>query len=165
MNICLLLSVVLHLCNELITIPEESYRLWCVVVCDLETSITGRPWPAFGIYISSGGDHLEEKVCKMLYICDAARGIAACWDTALQAGRSRVQFPVVSLEIFIHIIFPAALWRRVDTTSNRSDYQEYFLGDKVGRCLRLTALPPSYTCRHDIWEPQLPEILRAFPGL
>jgi len=24
------------LCNELITRPEESYRLWCVVVCDLE---------------------------------------------------------------------------------------------------------------------------------
>jgi hypothetical protein len=24
------------LCHELITRPEESYRLWCVVVCDLE---------------------------------------------------------------------------------------------------------------------------------
>jgi hypothetical protein len=26
------------LCDELITRPEKSYRLWCVVVCDLETS-------------------------------------------------------------------------------------------------------------------------------
>ena len=26
------------LCDELITRPEESYRLWCVVECDLETS-------------------------------------------------------------------------------------------------------------------------------
>jgi len=26
------------LCAELITHPEESYRLWCVVVCDLETT-------------------------------------------------------------------------------------------------------------------------------
>ena len=26
------------LCNELITRPEEFYRLWCFVVCDLETS-------------------------------------------------------------------------------------------------------------------------------
>ena len=26
------------LCDELITRPEESYRLWCVVVCNLETS-------------------------------------------------------------------------------------------------------------------------------
>jgi hypothetical protein len=25
------------LCDELITCPEESYRLCCVVVCDLET--------------------------------------------------------------------------------------------------------------------------------
>jgi len=24
------------ICDELITRPEESYRLWCVVVCDLE---------------------------------------------------------------------------------------------------------------------------------
>jgi len=24
------------LCDELITRPEESYRLWCVVVCDQE---------------------------------------------------------------------------------------------------------------------------------
>ena len=27
-----------NLCDELITRPEESYRLWCVVVCDLETA-------------------------------------------------------------------------------------------------------------------------------
>ena len=26
------------LCDEMITRPEESYRLWCVVVCDLETT-------------------------------------------------------------------------------------------------------------------------------
>ena len=25
-------------CDELITLPEEFYRLWCVVECDLETS-------------------------------------------------------------------------------------------------------------------------------
>jgi len=29
------------LCDELITRPEESYRLWCVVMCDLETSCPG----------------------------------------------------------------------------------------------------------------------------
>jgi len=29
------------LCDELITRPVESYRLWCVVVCDLETSRKG----------------------------------------------------------------------------------------------------------------------------
>ena len=31
------------LCDELITRPEESYRLWCFVVCDLETSRMRRP--------------------------------------------------------------------------------------------------------------------------
>jgi len=36
------------LCDELINRPEESYRLWCVVVCDLETSRIRRPWPALG---------------------------------------------------------------------------------------------------------------------
>jgi hypothetical protein len=35
------------LCDELITRPEESYRLWCVVVCNLEISRM-RPWPALG---------------------------------------------------------------------------------------------------------------------
>jgi len=32
------------LCDELITRPEESYRLCCVVVCDLETSRIGPPY-------------------------------------------------------------------------------------------------------------------------
>jgi len=36
------------LCDGLITRPEESYRLWCVVVCDLETSMMMRPWPLGG---------------------------------------------------------------------------------------------------------------------
>ena len=32
------------LCDELITRPEESYLLCCVVVCDLETSRMGAPY-------------------------------------------------------------------------------------------------------------------------
>ena len=31
------------LCDELITRPKESYRLWCVNMCDLETSRMRRP--------------------------------------------------------------------------------------------------------------------------
>jgi hypothetical protein len=38
-----------------------------------------------------------------------ARGGAFGLGTALQAGRSRVRFPMVSLEIFLDIILPAAL--------------------------------------------------------
>jgi hypothetical protein len=48
MDVCLLWVLPGRgLCDELITRPEESYRLWCVVVCDLETSRM-RPWPALG---------------------------------------------------------------------------------------------------------------------
>jgi hypothetical protein len=36
------------LCDELITRPEEFSRLWCVIVCDLETSWMRRPWPFGG---------------------------------------------------------------------------------------------------------------------
>jgi len=50
--------------------------------------------------------------------------------TALQAGTSRVRFPMVSLDFFIDIILPAALWL-VDSASNRNEYQEYFLGVKA----------------------------------
>ena len=32
------------LCDELIIHPEESYRMCCVVVCDLETSRMGVPY-------------------------------------------------------------------------------------------------------------------------
>jgi len=39
------------LCDELITRPEEPYRLCCVVVCDLETSRMGAPYIYIYIYI------------------------------------------------------------------------------------------------------------------
>ena len=43
------------LCNALIMRPEEYYRLWCVVVCDLETSRMRRPWPTLGRSAMWGG--------------------------------------------------------------------------------------------------------------
>jgi len=45
------------LCDGLITRPEEYYRLWCVVVCELETSWMGRPSPTGG-----GLSHPKKKV-------------------------------------------------------------------------------------------------------
>ena len=33
------------LCNKLIARPQESYRLWCVFVWDVETSRMRKPWP------------------------------------------------------------------------------------------------------------------------
>ena len=53
----------------------------------------------------------------------------------------------------------------VGSTSNRNEYQEYFLGGKGGRCVGLTTLPPSCVDCLEIWEPQPPGTLRACPGL
>ena len=51
-------------CDGLITRPEESYQLWCVVVCDLETSSSKRrPWPELGCSAIGKKIHL----CVTLY--------------------------------------------------------------------------------------------------
>ena len=45
-----------------------------------------------------------------LFSLHGNRGGAVGWGTALQVRRSRVRFPMVSLEFFIDIILLAALW-------------------------------------------------------
>jgi len=55
-------------------------------------------------------------------------------------GRSLVRFQLVSLGFFIDII---SYGPGLDSASNRNEYQEYFLGVKSSRCVRLTTLPPS----------------------
>ena len=52
------------LCDELITRPEESYRLWCVVVCDLETSSMRMPWPALGRSATEKKKYALDPVCR-----------------------------------------------------------------------------------------------------
>jgi hypothetical protein len=43
----------------------------------------------------------------------------------------QVQFPMVSLEFFSDIILPVTYGPGVDSTSNRNEYQMYFLGVKA----------------------------------
>jgi hypothetical protein len=71
------------------------------------------------------------------------RGVAVGWSTALQVGRSRVRFPMVSLEFSFTQSFQPHYGHRDDSASNRNEYQEYFLRGKGGRCVGLTTLPPS----------------------
>jgi len=59
------------LCDELITRPVESCRLWCVVVYDLETSSMRRPWPALGH--SATGDSEIKYVSDLSSIHSALR--------------------------------------------------------------------------------------------
>jgi len=56
------------LCVELITRPEELYRLWCLVLYDLETSRIRRPWP-------TGTVAPEENVCAYIYIYIYIQGV------------------------------------------------------------------------------------------
>jgi len=51
MGVCCECCVLLGrgLCDELITRPEESYRLWCVVVCELENLKNEETMTRFGL--------------------------------------------------------------------------------------------------------------------
>jgi hypothetical protein len=89
---------------------------------------------------------------------------AVGWGTALQAGRSQVWFPMVSLDFFIDIFWPHC-GPGADSASNRNEYEEYCLGGKGGRCIGLTTLPPSCANCHETWESQPPGTLKACPGI
>jgi hypothetical protein len=58
----------------------------------------------------------HERASSLLFHCiylqyfNGARGSVVGWGTMLQTGRSRVRFPVRSLDFLINIIPPAALW-------------------------------------------------------
>ena len=76
MDICLLWVLWGRgLCDELITRPEESYRLWCVVVCDLETSRMRRSWPALGRSATK-----KKNVCQQYEGNAFLRGYAIVWQ-------------------------------------------------------------------------------------
>jgi hypothetical protein len=85
-------------------------------------------------------------------------------ERELQAGRSRVRSPMVSLKFFIGIILPVPLWSWGQLSFTHKWVPGIFHGGKGGRCVGLT-LPSSCVDRHEIWEPQLPGTLRACPGL
>ena len=93
-----------------------------------------------------------------------AAGGAVGWGTALQARRSRVRFPMVSLELFIDIILPASIW----LWGWLSLYQKWVPGifprGKGSRCVWLSIL--LHLCANclEIWKPQPPGTLRACPG-
>jgi hypothetical protein len=70
---------------------------------------------------------------------------------------------MVSLEFFIDIILPAALWLWDRLSLEENECQELFLAGKNG--VGLTTLTPSCAECHEICEPKPPGTLRACPGL
>ena len=65
------------LCDELITRPEESCRLYCVIMCDLETSRIGAPYT---YDISSLTVKSDTHISKTYKCCPSA-SITVCFDT------------------------------------------------------------------------------------
>jgi hypothetical protein len=84
---------------------------------------------------------------------------AVDWGTALQARRSWVHWNFHWQSFRLH--YGAG----VESTSNRNEYQKYFLGGKGDRFLGLMNLPLSCAEFHKVREPQPPGTLRACPGL
>jgi len=80
------------LCDELITRPEESYRLWCVAVCDLETSRIGAPY----IYDSS-------------LRVNAAATITTATSIATNINAATIMLPLILLLVIIIIVFHKCL--------------------------------------------------------
>ena len=69
-----------------------------------------------------------------------AQGLRCCATNRKVAG----SIPAGVSGFFIDIkSFRSHNGLEVDSASNRNEYQEYFLGVKSGRCVRLTTLPPS----------------------
>jgi hypothetical protein len=79
-------------------------------------------------------------------ICSKGRGAgggAVGWGTSLQAGRWRVPFPIVSLEFFIDVILPTALWSWDFLRLYLKWVPRILIGVGGDWCVELATLPPS----------------------
>jgi len=97
------------------------YSLYSSFICTFQNTQTGythKKFPSLEkrkrhVLYSRNGDNsdtaTETYICATAFLWGTSGG-AFRYDTALQAGKSRVRFRMVPLEIFIDIILPAALW-------------------------------------------------------
>ena len=73
-------------CDELITHPEESYWLWCVVVCDQEPWWMRRSWPA-----PQGIGNVTEflQICLGIKAFITIKSCVFCFKNKLRSGNLR----------------------------------------------------------------------------
>ena len=129
-------------------VVSHSFKCWYYSAYRFSTAAPKHLWNVLRMY---GGTQLFAMIVVIIM--------------GLQAGRSRVRFPLVSLEFFIDLILPTHYGPEIESVSNRNEYQEYFLGGKGGQCIRLATLSSSCADCLEIWEPHPPGILRACLGL
>jgi len=116
------------LCNELITHPEESYQLWFIVVCDLETTWMRRPWPTGGCCANnkqtiqcSTQKPFNKVLVKYVRIDSNVtldwslwRLVLRCWGCAwlhlCHIGQTDL---LCSASIWLHVVLPLKQYRRV----------------------------------------------------
>jgi hypothetical protein len=79
------------------------------------------------------------RMVTLLLFSRGARGGVVGWGTTLQAGRSRVPFPMRSLNFSIHLILPSAIWPQPLTEMSARNLP----GAKNGRCVRMATSPLS----------------------
>jgi len=133
------------LCDELNTRPEESYRLCCVVVCDLETLRIGAPY-IYDISRLRVNFRFIVSFNNILFFINilnfnGARGSAVGWGTALQAGRFAGSIPVGVIGIF-QWHNPSGRTMALGLTQPliEMSIRNICWGGKGGRCLGLTTL-------------------------
>jgi hypothetical protein len=89
LSVCCECCVSGSICDAPTTRPEESYRLWCVWVCDLETSWMRRPCP-------TGGCRAKSKQREGT-TTDAGIGLGEAWSEEIgKAVRTQYCSPVAS---------------------------------------------------------------------
>jgi hypothetical protein len=86
------------LCNELITRPEESHRIWRVVVCDQETSWYEEAIAHAGLQSQRNKQHLHSMPNKVMLIIGKSYKNAfkrGCWGVAIYSARLQNELVMV----------------------------------------------------------------------
>ena len=107
----------------------------------------------------------KQFICSLYADVFGARCAAVGWDTVLQTGNSGFDSRRCHWNSSLTKSFRPHYGPELDSASNRNEYQEYFLGGKGGRCVRLTILQPPCAGCLEICEPHPPGTLTACPGI